>query len=477
MATPVKLYNHPDYAELLKKFITYQDLFDGEHDVMTSEEYLPAYNLERVGSQTVELLGEKVPVGNSSDLLRTRRRLSRYTNFPEKALRRYKSIIFKNDPDIQEVEDADIFPDPWNVDGDNNNLIDWIKNRVFEQRFIYGDVYALVAGYQDEEAQYLKLIPATDVIDWQMNNGDLTLFRYVYKVARPRISSREEPVVDTFSDEYFIEGEKVSINRYQMVEKSKENEWNFLGTIPVDAHKKIPVASIKGNSFLKPAVPEILTYHNLKSSLLNQLYHQGTQKIFITGNVDDKTVLAMNETTATILRSADGNAVGVTVIEPTQPTMLYQSLNDTESNVYKAFFHMTRTLSATTDVAESDLTIDKQKEDLLNVIKSEILELNRFCDTMIEIYLVAIGSSKKDLSIQFDSDITVQDLDFVLRDELAYLEEIKKVPEWYKEHLNRVVKRQNYPVEQETLILKAIETNPPSATNPLSAIGFNLNNV
>lgn len=476
----IKLHDNPEYINSLDKLISYRDLMEGDHDTLVSERYLPAYAMERQSGQTGKLYDEPVPLNSGSNLLATRKKLSRYTNFPEKALRRYKSIIFKNDPDTTQVEEAELFPMPFNVDGNNHTLVDFIKNVIFPERFTYGNVYAIVAGVEGEENQFIKLIPTLDVKDWQIKDGYLTLFRYNYSVADTRTSSQNEPTETTYSDEYFKDDNGVYLTRYKLAKEDTKGgkEWEIVpnfNKILVKAHKEIPVAMIKGDSFIKPAESEVLTYHNLKSSLLNQLYHQGTQKIFISGNVDDKTVLAMNETTATILRSTDQTQPTVTVIEPTQPTMLHTQLMDTEVAVYKAFFHMTRSLSADSNAVESDLTLDKQKEDLLNVIKSEILELERFMNRLIEIYQVAIGKTGE-ITIEFDSNITVQDLDFMLKDELAYLDEIKKVPLWYNEHLKRVVVRQDYKPEVEAEIIAELETNPPSPTSPLATLGFNLNN-
>lgn len=469
----MELNKNLDYDKLEKELQVYWDLFEGDPEILTSDKYLPYYNVEKYQNTEVDKDGNRISSVSGADLRKTREKLSGYTNHAKRFFRRYKSIIFKNDPDITDVEK--LIENIDSVDGEDQSFIDFIKDEVFKARYRDGYVFVLTSAYEGDDVPFFKVIPALAVKDWQFRNGELVLFRYEYEHEPLRLSSEVKPEKRTYSDSYSLEENKVILRRY--VSKDQKNkDWERLGDdILLDNFTSLPIQYLKGESFIKEFQADTLRYFRLNSSRDNQLYHQGTQKIFVTGNIDHKSVIAMGESTVSVLRSEAGEPVpSVTAIEPTNPVSLERAIGEAEANTIKAAFHLNRITPADSRESEGFQSFEKQKEDLLNVIKTEINQLERFINKILNDYWTHIGSpSGRQAEISLDKDISVVDLDFILRDELAYLEEIKKFPTWYKTHLKRVLERQDYELEDQEAIIEEIES-AAAIVNQASTTPINL---
>lgn len=453
----MKLIEHKEYQKKAENYLRYNELYDGEHEILSSKKYLPYYNVEMSANLQKDKDGNPVNNISGQSLRKTRESLSRYTNFCTKIFRKYKSIIFKNDPDWSEVDR--MFKDVDSVDGMDKHLIDFIKDCVFERRFIDGDVFILITAYEGSDEPFFKIIPAISVKDWQFSDNQLSLFRYEYEVEKPRSSSQEEQKIIKYSDEYSVIENSVILTRYiNKSDKEDAQDWVIDDQITLDNFEEIPIAYSMGKSFISEFENGVLDYHMQKSSHRNSTYHQGTQKIFVTGNVSAKSIIAMGESTVSILSSDDGTIPNVTSIDPINPQAIESAMHMANAEVLSSAFHMTRILPTDSKQIQSADTLEAQKEELLEVIIAEVNQIERLVNKAIDLYWQFLGQpSGLNGEVQFDKDISIKDLDFQLRDELAYLDEIRKSAVWYKTHMKRVALRQDY--ENEDEVIADIEAN------------------
>jgi len=446
----MKLYSSNEILSKQNKYKLYDDLFTGDNKVLASDKYLPYHELEKDTS-----------VKGATQIRATRENLSRYTNFAKRALRRYQSIIFQNEIEFNDDAKKFLLENNlyYNIDGKGTDIDSFIRNKLFRNKFIYGDSYLLTVG-EDDSAVW-DTPSAMTVKDISIQSGKITLFRYEYEVSSPRVSSREEEKVFIYSDEYFLFEDNVFRNRYKK-EKSKENknygdEWELMEeNILIENFDNIPVAFSFGSSFIDEPANDILEYHNIKSSLLNQLYHQAFQKIIVTGNVDEKQAFAFSEFTVNIIRTTDGTPANVTVISPTDTTALRQQLNEAGQNVFKSFYHYNRSISSDSGNIESAESQELAKEDLINVIKTEIADLEKQINKGLNDLALQLGVLNFKGEAVISKEINIANLDQALKEELAYLETVRtNYPLWFKAVMKKVAKRQN--LENEEAILEEIE--------------------
>lgn len=471
----MKLYKHEDFKENDKDYKFYEELFEGDPQTMVNDFYLPRHQLESIqgneGSRKARL---------------TRQTLSKYTNFPQRIFKRYQSIMFQVEPVLDEKAAELLIKLNLldNIDGYGTPFNDFIKENIFKNRFIYGDTFLLTTS--DGERIIWDCINPRGVPDYQFTKGQLSLFRYEYEVYTTRTSSQQEPKEELYSDEYSLVNGKVILTRYkakEYPEEGKEPEWMLLSQDEITNFEGLPVGTLLGDSFIKSSAPDILTYHNLKSSLLNQIYHQAYQKIVISGNVDDNTVLTTSEYTFAVIKTTDGTPATVTVIEPSNPQALIQEKNATEINIMKAAFHLSRTMPTDSAASESADNQEKAKEDLINAIKTEINSLERLVNKGLQDIALQAGIFNYEGRCEFNTKIDISNLDQQLREEMAYKSDAEKYSEWIKAQLIKAVNRQGYDEDVTARIVKQIENNeitqpkginPPVTTQPPA---ITLNNV
>jgi len=465
----MKLYKNPNFDDKNKKYKLYEDLYTGEQSVMVTQEYLPYHQLE---------------TGNNDGAQKaraTRETLSKYTNFASRIIRRYKSITFQKDP-VLDPETINLLTELGlldNIDGYGTPFIDYIKDNIFINRGKYGDVFLLTTS--DGERIIWDCVIPRGVPDYQFNKGMLVLFRYEYEVQKIRQSSQEQPEMELYSDEYALVDGGVTLTRYKAEKRDSAYsvpDWKVIEVMQVTNFEEIPVATMMADSLLKDCANDILTYHGLKSSLLNQIYHQAYQKIFVTGNVKQEQVVAMSEYTVALIPSEPGEqAANVTVIEPSNPTALIGEKNTTEINIYKSAFHLDRVVPTDSGNIEAADSQAKSKEDLLKSIEGDINSLERLINKALQHIATQAGKSNFNGKVTFNKDVDITSLQDQLADEMAYREDIRKYADWEKALMKKVVTRQGFDTDTETKIIKQIETQTAIALPAVQAPAITLNNA
>lgn len=445
----MKLYKHNDFEKKDSDYRFYEDLYEGDPQTMVNDVYLPRHQLESIAGNI-----------GSQKARQTRETLSKYTNFPQRIFKRYQSIMFQVDPVLDEKA-ADLLVKLElldNIDGYGTPFFDFIKEKIFKTRFIFGDTFLLTTS--DGERIIWDCINPRGVPDYQFTKGVLSLFRYEYEVMATRTSSQEKPKAELYSDEYALIDNKVFLIRYkakESVEKGKEPDWAIISNDLVTNFEDLPIGILLGDSFIKSSAPDILTYHGLKSSLLNQIYHQAYQKVIISGNVDDNTVLTTSEYTFAVIKTSDQSPATVTVIEPSNPQALIQEKNATEINIMKAAFHLNRTMPTDSAASESAENQEKAKEDLINAIKTEIGSLERLVNKGLNDIAIQAGIFNYEGKCEFNTKIDISNLDQQLREEMAYKADAEKYSKWIKAQLIKAVNRQGYDEEVTAGIVEQIE--------------------
>lgn len=460
MTKEITLYNSPRYDEKKADYEKFDDLYTGENKTLNSSIYLPYHELE--ADQTVD---------GARQIRKTRESLTRYTNFPKRAFRRYKSILFKEDPQIDDeamkfLESKDLYE---NIDGQGTNIISYIKDVIFKNKFIYGDTFLLTTSEDDNPIWDVPNPMA--VKEYGVKSGELNLFRYEYKVTEPRMRSSEKPELITYSDEYYIDGDTIYLARYKQIKSeekdSKKLRWVLVSEEPITGFEELPVTISLADSFIDEPSNDLLDYHNLKSALMNQLYHQAFDRIMVSGQVEEDQQFALSAFTVTIIRQKNGEPnPTVTNIPAADVTAVKEQMFEASQNVLKAFFHYSRTITSDSGNIESAESQELAKDDLMNVIKSEIEDLERLINKGL--HQLAIQAGVKDFKgkITFNKSIKIQDVEKELREELAYYGVIQnRFNTWYKELLKKAVRRQN--LENEDQIIKEIDAYQGDATNTI----------
>lgn len=450
-----KLYTHPDFNSQFSKLKEFDDIYIGDHTTMVASKYLPLHELEN-----------RKGVEGSERIRTTREGLSKYTNFPKRIINKYKAILFQKPFDIDdatkkylESDEVDLIN---NFDGKGNSIYAFARNELFKDRAVYGVAFALVTSNDNDNA-FVTCINPLSVKDWQIQNGKLSLFRYDYSVYSNRTSSSQEPTKITYSDEYALIDGKVFLTRWQA--EKEGNDWKIKEQIELTNFIEIPVVSVFNESLLADSKADILSYHELKSSLLNQLYHQAFQKIFITGQISDSQKIAFAEYIATVIPSKDGAAnATVVTIEPTNPVALISQLGTTEINIYKSAFHLNQMTAAGSKNVEGADTQSVNKEDFISAIKVEMGILEKQLTQLITLLGDQLGETLNP-AVKFDYDqLSMLDFEQQLQDELAYMNDIRRIDKWYKAHLKKVSLRQNYSDDETIEIHKEIEQAPAQPT-------------
>lgn len=454
----IQLHNSPDYDERAKEYDFFNDLYEGDNATMRMEVYLPKHQLE--ANSDVE---------GSSDIRSVREKLTRYTNFPKRAFRRYKTIIFKVEPQFDEeatkfLEDKGLDK---NIDGKGTAIIPFIKNELFKNKFIYGDSFLLTFAEEDKKPMWESLNPIS-VKDHSVKNGKVILFRYEYDVTESRNRSTSKPTVNTYSDEYFLENSVVYRARYKKIKsESKNQEESKAQWIPVGEEEKIenfdeiPVAFCTGDSFIDEPSNDILDYHNLKSALMNQLYHQAFDRIIIAGDVQEDQQFALAAFTVNIVRQKEGQPnPTVNNIPPSDTTPIKSQLSESAEQIFKAFFHYQRSINADSKNTESAESQELAKSDFMSVLKTEIEDLERQVNQGLQHLAAQAGVKNFKGEVKFNDTIEIKDVVQELNEELAYYGLIQgRFETWTKELLKRGARRQN--LENEDEVIAEIEADKP----------------
>lgn len=448
----VKFFEHPTYASNKDAWEKYSDLFNGDHDILTDEKYLWPHEFEK------NLQKE----GSSIRAIRERR--SRYINWIRPILQRYVSLLFKNEPDfsaVMRVFEKGGRDEFTNVDGEGTDFPTFIKNKIALNYFLYGravvltDSLPIQARNAAEERAlgqrpFFELLPALDVKDWDIagkdsaRRGDLNWLRSEYTLLEPRESATEAPERYKYSRIYALDGGRYVQRLYRGDKADKlklndDNTWELVAEQAIGDFDYIPISYAWGEPWVKDISEIALLIHNTQSALDNQLLYQAFQRIIATGNFEASDSAILSE--SAILMLPEG--MQITVVEPSNPAALIDRLNTLIQILFQVAFARVRLVPSDAKGIEGADTQREAKQEFIALLTSAGRDIEALTNQAVRDYAAFKGMSDFQEEVQFDFDITIEDLDQQIRLIQAFYDDIKKSETWYRETLKKIAVQMN----------------------------------
>lgn len=457
----VQFHEHPEYVAKKWEWKKYQDLYEGNHDVIVANEsYFWRHPIENHPEQ-----GKVVRA--------IRAQLSRYLNLTEPAVSVWSGIFFKEDPKIDEVKD--LFGDAINdVDGDGTDLLTFIKEEIFVpfvrdgRPIILTDAFEFNGKSKADEKQsghraFFEVLNVLSVKDWEVETtdparrGKLNFIRYEYQSIEPRVNATEKPVISTYSKELLRAPSGVcTATTYKGTKQqgTQGDVWTQVGEPAIFAgFTELPVqAFMKGESWIKGACEQQLALFNHNSFYSNLLHTQGYQRVVVFTDDRENAAIALSMFTAALLPVGGS----VHTIEPANTAPYENAIDRTIDSFFKVVFNQTKSLSAASKEAPGAETLKEMKEDLVSLVKSSITELENLVNKMVRDYAMFIGQKDFTGKVTFSKDITTEDVTKMIEIYLAHQDDIKQILPWHQAYLNKVVDLQNFTPDEEEEIKKGI---------------------
>jgi len=424
----LKYFNHPEYNTLASQWIVIRDLYEGYHERLIDPSYLWPHVIELTKD------GQKL---RSIRELRTR-----YTNLIEPVISAYIAIAFQHEPDISEVESL---LDVNDIDGRGTSLVDFIKDCIARDYFLYGKVYLLTDSFQEQpDRAFWECIHPLAVKDWTLpavGTGYKAL-RYEYQQEDVRETLSVEGKLSEYSKEYQIQDNLVNVI---IAKRNSQGEWTVTNTVTLKLDR-IPIAStFNGESWVKDATQEALRHYNLQSSRDNILNHQGYQRSYVAGDIDEAGAKMIGEYTIGILPE---NA-NLFTVDAVNTASIEQALAASESNVYRIAFNLQRVMPGDSKTAESDSTLRERKQELLKLIKSSISALESVINNGVQHYARFMQKNNFDGKVHLSKDVQIDDIMELIAQFPIAKPYIDKSPTWNRAIAKKILRSHRLPEEQE----------------------------
>lgn len=479
--TSVKFFEHPDYTARKDAWETYRDLFDGDHNTLTSVKYLWPHELEgsvqeagRAPDGTTWTVGQK--------LRKMRSLRSRYLNLFEPIISNWISLAFSKaitiSPEIENMLGEQELAD---IDGKGNSLENFIKTVLAPAYFRDGRPIVLVDAPGTEGGQfpnlaaqqaagyrpYVELLDVLSVPDWQISDGGtFDALRYEYKAIAPRSSLTEQPEQKDYCKVLTVLDGQYT----QIVYHRQGSEWIEENRITIPGWSELPVSAILHNEpWVKDCAELQLALFNLMSAWFNGLNTQAFQRVLISASgATEQTKISISEYTWSIIPEGSN----VTTIEPANDGSLVNAMAWTINQMYRVAFNRTRGLSDASQESPGADTLREMNAELISLLKVALTELESIVNRFLYHYSKMKGVSGFAGRIEFDKNLSAEDVEKATSRFLAYRDEIRKVLPWRKAHLKKVASSEDFSESEMSEIFDAIENLKDDASfNPFAGIG------
>ena len=465
-----KFYEHPEYEEHEDSWVTYQDLYEGDHRQLISPKYLWMHELEYSEQSaskdpmtyTTETVGEKIR--------RIRCQRSRYYNLFEPVVSTWIAMALSKpmrlNDELMELLGPEGLKD---IDGKGTSLVDFILGPIAISYFRDGKSIILADAPSDPSQQNfrptLEVLNVLDVKDWQYNDdGSLDSLRYEYKVVEPRTSLSEEPKEVTYCKVYSNNYDgTISVDIFEE-DDQPEGDWKLTSssTLPLS---ELPIVIGHNNEpWVKDVSEQQLVLFNLDSSHQNQLNTQAFQRVFVSGDLEDKHLISISEYAVSVL-PAEAKPY---VIEPSNTEPLEKAIRAAMDKLYRVAFNRTRGVSADSREAPGASTLREMSTELITLLVQAVGQLESITNRALRNYAkFKLGEEKaKDFKgqIEFSRDITADDITMQLQMFIAYRDSIMSIEPWKKAHLKKVAVSMGYNVDERQEILQAIDNEDTDDT-------------
>lgn len=470
-----KFYEHPEYENQEDSWTTYQDLYEGDHRKLISPKYLWMHELEYSEQSaskdpmtyTTETVGEKIR--------RIRCQRSRYYNLFEPIVSTWIAMALSKPMRLNDELIELLGPKGLDdIDGKGTSLFDFILGPIAISYFRDGKSVILADAPGDPSQKdfrpTLEVLNVLDVKDWQYNDdGSLDSLRWEYKVVEPRSSLSEKPkeveYCKVYSNNY--DG-TISVDIFREDEQGDEYELINSSILPLS---QLPIVIGHNNEpWVKDVAEQQLVLYNLDSSHQNQLNTQAFQRVFVSGDLEDKHLISISEYAVSVLPPE----ARPYVIEPSNTEPLEKAIRAAMDKLYRVAFNRTRGVSADSREAPGASTLREMSTELITLLVQAVGQLESITNRALHNYAkFKLGEEKaKEFKgrIEFSRDITADDITMQLQMFIAYRDSIMSIPSWKKAHLKKVAVSMGYNVEERQEILQAIDAEV-QGREPVEPVG------
>lgn len=439
MAEKIELYEHPEYKAQEADWKLFQALYDGKHGELTQEDYLWPTELE-------------LKPGNN--LRKIKQQRSRYTNFFEPVESTWVNICLSDKIDIPEDVKA-IFKDYFeDVDGEGHNIETFIREKLAPHYFRFGRVFGLTDspnGTAKTEAErqekgirpFWTVLNPLDVKDWQVfgegkNLKKLETIRTEYLVNKRRSNLHQKPVQEIESRIRSLVG---GVYRTEILSSPKDGvkTWTRAGQVEAQNWQELPIAYCMTEPWLNNVAQLCLSIFNLEASLDSGLNAQSIQRTYIAGDNDDKVKMKISEY-GVIFLSAGST---VSTVEPFDSSPLSNRIDQKLRQLQRTAFNRAHALP---DDSRESPSVDSQRkaqEETVALAKAAISDLENVVNQMVQHWAAFMNIPNFKGRIKLGRDIQLESVQEKIQIFQAYVNDIRKVPTWYKGHLKRIAERDN----------------------------------
>lgn len=480
----ITFYEHPGFQENEDQWKTYRDLYEGNHNTLTSYKYLWPHELElssQGGLNVDPVTKQSESVGQRIRRIRAMR--SRYLNMFEPIVSNLIAMAFKKPMEVDASVEKMLGDDIEDIDGKGTSLQSFITGPLAIAYFrdgkpiVYVDAPTNNAFSAGEEKAagfrpYMEVLDVLEVPDWQISKdgGKYDWLRYEFEVVEERASAQEEPQEVEYCKILAIEGGQVVVRVYR--EDEEKEDWVFVSEVVLDGWKELPLSTCWNNeSWVKDVAELQLVLYNLMSAYYNQLNTQAFQRIFVAGDLGEKHQISISEYAISQIPPE----AKPYVIEPSNPQGLVDAINSTADQIYKVAFNRTRSLPAGSKEAPGATTIQEMNVELTSVLKQALEEIESIINSALKHFaMFKLGPEKGaafEGKVTLAKDIDQQGVTDRLQVFLAYRDEIRKVLPWRKAEMRRAAGEMGYSDEELQQIqaeIEALKAEP--VINPMAGL-------
>lgn len=486
----IKFHCHPEYENHEDAWEMYRDLFEGDHKKLISPKYLWPHELEYSNqtsstdpsTQTSETVGNKIR--------RVRAMRSRYFNLFEPIVSTWVSMALGKpmqvDPETAEMLGADID----DIDGKGTSLANFIMGPLAVSYFRDGKAIVLVdapentANSAAEQAAmgfrpYMEIVDVLDLKDWQVSSeqgrvGKMDWLRYEYEVIAPRTSAMEEPEEKEYCRVLWRDSVTGEVGVEVFMENEEAESWEQVqSSQPLIGFRELPVAIAHNNvSWVKDVAELQLVLFNLMSAHYNLLNTQAFQRVFVSGELQDKHLISISEYAVSVLPQ-DARPF---VIEPTDTESLVKAIGATMDQLYRVAFNRTRGVAMDSREAPGASTLREMSTELISLLIQAVGELESVINQALKHYAIFKLGAERGAQFQgrvtLSRDITAEDIGLQIQMFLAYRDEIRNIESWHKAHLKKVAVSMGYNNDERLDIISEIDGLPdaPEAQEPVAPV-------
>lgn len=465
----IKFHEHPEYSENEEALETYRVLYEGDRSELIGQKYLWPHELEfsNQAASTDPMSGVSETVGQKIRRIRAMR--SRYFNLFEPVISTWISMALSKPIRLDEETATMLGQDVHNIDGKGTSLQNFLMNDIAVSFFRDGKAAILVDAPENnarsrvEEAlsgfrPYMEMIDPLELKDWEIGedrkyNG----IRYEYEVIAPRASFMEEPEEVEYCKIIERKDGGVFVSIYR--ENEETEEWEPVSVdIPLEGFSEIPVAITVNNvSWVKDVSELQLVIYNLMSAYYNQLNTQAFQRVFVSGDLQDKHLISISEYAVSVLPQE----AKPYVIEPASTEALLGAINTSVDQLYRVAFNRTRGVSSTSNEAPGAATLREMSTELIALLIHAVGELESALNDAIGHYARFKGFQDFQGRVTLSRDITADDVNQQIQMFLAYRDEIRNIDSWRKAHLKKVAATMGYTEDELSTIVQDIDEIQP----------------